>query len=60
MKNPQGFNTINSLMQSNGNPQQLIQQVMTNMSPEQRENLFKQCKGYGVPEQLLSEIQNIK
>ena len=60
MKNPQGFNTINTLMQNNTNPQQLIQQVMGNATPEQRQNLLKQAKGYGVPEQILSKVQNMK
>lgn len=47
-------------MQSNGNPQQMIQQVMSNATPEQREMVLKEAKQYGVPEQILSKIQNMK
>ena len=60
MKNPQGFNTINSLMQNNQNPQQLIQQVMGNATPEQREGILKQAKNMGCPDNILAQIQNMK
>ena len=47
-------------MQNNGNPQDMIKQLMSNATPEQKENLFKQCKQYGVPDNILSQIQNMK
>lgn len=47
-------------MRNNGNPQALVQQMMKNATPQQRENLLKQAKGYGVPEQILSQLQNMK
>ena len=47
-------------MQNNANPQDLLQQVMSNMSGEQKQELFQQCKGYGVPEEILAKIQNMK
>jgi hypothetical protein len=47
-------------MQNNGNPQQLIKQVMGNMSPEQREGVLKQAKNYGAPDNILAQIQNMK
>lgn len=60
IKNPKGFQTVNALMQSNGNPQAIIQQMMSGATPEQKESLFKQAKSYGVPEDILSQIQNLK
>lgn len=51
---------INEAMQNNGNPQAMIQQMMSNATPEQKENLFKQCKQYGIPDGLLSKLQNMK
>ncbi len=33
-------------MQNNGNPQQLLQQVMENISPEQREGILRQARNY--------------
>ena len=59
-KSPQGFQTINTLMQNNGNPQAMVKQVMGNMSPEQREGIFRQAKQYGCPDNILSQIQNMK
>lgn len=47
-------------MQSNGNPQAIIQQMMGNATPEQRQGLIKQAKQYGVPDNILSQIQNMK
>jgi len=59
-KNPQGFQTINALMQNKGNPQALLQQIMGNATPEQKENLIKQAKQYGCPDNILSQVQNMK
>ena len=59
-KNPQGFQIVNQAMQSNGNPQAILQQVLTNATPEQREGLLKQAKNYGVPNDVLLQIQNMK
>ena len=47
-------------MQNNGNPQSILQQMMSNATPEQKESLFKQARQYGVPNDILSKIQNMK
>lgn len=47
-------------MQNNTNPQELLKQMMGNATPEQRQNLLKQCKNYGVPSEILAKIQNMK
>ena len=60
VKNPQGHQVIQNLMQSNGNPQALLQQLMSNATPEQKESLLNQCKNYGVPNDILSKVQNMK
>lgn len=60
MKNPQNYKLINEAMRNNGNPQALVQQMMKNSTPEQRERLLKQAKGYGCPDEILSKLQNIK
>ena len=59
-QSPQGYKMINEAMQNNGNPQAIVHQMMSNATPEQKENLFKQCKQYGVPDGLLSQLQNMK
>lgn len=60
MKNPQNYKAISEAMRNNGNPQALVQQMMKNATPEQREGLLKQAKGYGCPEEILSQLQNMK
>ena len=47
-------------MQNNANPEALLKQVLSNATPEQKEGLFKQCKNYNVPDNILSKIQNMK
>lgn len=47
-------------MQSNGNPQALLQQLMSNATPEQKKDLLGRAKQYNVPEHILAKIQNMK
>lgn len=47
-------------MQNNGNPQDLVNQIMSNISPEQKQNLLNQMKSYGCPNEILSQLQNMK
>lgn len=51
---------VQNLMQNNGNPEAILQQMMSKATPEQKQNLFKQCKNYNVPDNILSKIQNMK
>lgn len=57
---PRQFQTINALMQNNANPQDIIQQMMSGASPEQKQSLFKQAKNYGCPDEILAKLQNMK
>ena len=57
---PKNFQTINALMQNNGNPQDLVNQIMGSINPEQKQNLLNQMKSYGCPNELLSKLQNMK
>lgn len=60
MKNPQNYKVVNEAMQNKGDPTSMLQQLMKNATPEQKESLFKQCRSYGVPNDVLSKIQNMK
>ena len=60
MKLPKEFQQLNALMQSNANPQAIVQQMMSGATSEQKESLYKQAKNYGVPDSILSQIQNMK
>lgn len=57
---PAGFQQIKKAMQNNENPNLMLQQIMGNYTPEQKQLLFKQCKNFGVPDNILSRIQNMK
>ena len=59
-QNPQGFQMVNAAIQNNGNPQPMLQQMISNSTPEQKQNLLNQAKQYGVPENILSQLQNMK
>ena len=57
---PKNFQLVQSLMQNKTNPQDLVNQIMGNISPEQKQNLLGQMKQYGCPENILSQLQNMK
>ena len=59
-KNPKGYQLIDEAMRNNGNPTAMLKQMMSNATPEQKESLFKQAKQYGCPDNILSQIQNMK
>ena len=59
-KNPQGYQMINQMMQSGGNPEAMVKQMMGNISPEQKQQVLNQAKSYGAPSDVLSKIQNMK
>ena len=59
-KNPQMFQTINQAMQNNANPQMVLKQMMSNFNPQQMEQVMNQAKQYGVPDNILNQVQNMK
>lgn len=60
VKNPQMFQTINQARNSGVNPQQLLKQIMGNSSNEQMQQVLSQAKQFGVPDNVLSQVQNMK
>lgn len=60
MKNPQVFQKAQSILQSNGNQEQLLQQLMGNLKPEQKENVLRQAQQFGCPKDILTKVQNMK
>ena len=60
VKLPQNFQIAQNLMQNKNNPQDLVNQIMNSISPEQKQNLLNQMKQYGCPNDLLSKLQNMK
>ena len=58
--NPQGYQMVSQLMQNNGNPEGALKQMLSQMSPEQKQNILNQAKSYNCPNEILSKIQNMK
>ena len=40
VKNPQGYQFVNNLMQSNGDPNVILNQMMGKATPEMKQNLL--------------------
>ena len=47
-------------MQNKGDPFKVAQQIMHNITPEQKQNILTQAKQFGAPEDVLSKFQNMK
>ena len=60
VKNPQGYQFVINLMQNNGDPSAVLNQIIGNATPEAKQNLLNQGKNYGVPNEILSKLQNSK
>lgn len=59
-KMPQGFQVAQQIMNNGQNPEPYIKQMLGHMTDEQKQNLFKQAKGYGMPDEILSKFQNMR
>ena len=59
-KNPQWYPVVNQAIQNNGNPMPLIQQFMGNAKPEMKQQILSRAKQLGAPDNILSQIQNMK
>lgn len=59
-QNPQAFQFINQAMNNGGDPNAVLNQMMKNATPEQKQSLINTAKNYGCPENILKQIQNMK
>lgn len=59
-KNPQAYQFVNQAMNNGGDPNAVLRQLMKGTTPEQKQNLITQAKNYGVPDNVLKQIQNMK
>ena len=60
IQNPQMFQQINQLRNSNTNPKALVKQIIGNSTPEQMQMILNQAKSLGAPESVLTQIQNMR
>ena len=56
MKNPQMFKQFEDLRKSNGNPQDLLNQVTSKYTPEQRQQFMKFANGFGISNDQLEKL----
>ena len=59
-RNPQGYQTIQNLANSKENPMNTLNQIMHNITPEQRQSILAQAKQFGAPDNILSQFQNMR
>lgn len=59
-KNPQMASQISQAMNSGTNPQSLMKQMMGNMDNNQIQSAMTQAKQFGVPDNILNQMQNMK
>ena len=58
--NPQGFNFVNTAMRNGGNPNLIANQLLNQLSPEQRQGLMNSAKPFGITESYFNQLQNYK
>ena len=59
-QNANGFKMVSNLMQNGGNPNAILKQMLSQLKPEQKQQILNQAKGYGCPTNILSQLQNMK
>ena len=59
-RNPQAFQMINQARNSGTNPQQFLKQLIGNSSTQDIQQVLQMGKQFGVPDDVLSKIQNMK
>ena len=56
----QSYNMVSQMMRNGVNPQNMLKQMMGNINPTQMQQVLSQAKSFGVPDNILSQIQNFK
>lgn len=59
-RNPQMASQISQAMNSGANPQALMKQMMGSMDNNQIQSVLSQAKQFGVPDNVLSQMQNMR
>lgn len=58
--NPSAYNILMQARNSGQNPQAIAKQMMQGTSPEQLKSIIQQARQYGIPDSVLSELENLK
>jgi hypothetical protein len=59
-KNPQAFNMVSQAMRAGSNPQDMLKQIIGGKNTEQIQQVLSQAKSMGCPDEILTQIQNLK
>lgn len=59
-RDPRLAGQIKTMMTNGTDPKSVVKQMMGSQSPEQISNVLTMAKQYGVPDEILSQIQNNK
>jgi hypothetical protein len=52
------FEKYEMLRKNNGNPTAIFNQMISNYTPEQMQKFMSFAKNFGVPDDVLSQVQN--
>lgn len=55
MRNPQAYQQYQNLRQSQNNPQEFLNQITGNYTPEQKKNFINYAKGFGITDEQLNQ-----
>lgn len=57
-KYPQVFSNFESLKSGNADPMSILEQITGKFSPGQMQGFMQAAKSFGVPDEVLSQLQN--
>lgn len=58
--NPQMANEIKGLLDGTKNPQDIVKQAISGLSPYQKQNVLNQARSIGIPANIIEQVQNMK
>lgn len=59
-RDPRLAGQIKAMMTNGTDPKSVVKQMINNQSPEQISNVLSMARQYGVPNEILSQLQNNK
>lgn len=60
MKQPQMFQLVEQARKNQSNPMEMFKDVTKNYTPEQMDNLINRARQFGIPEEVLQQVQSQK
>ena len=58
-KNPQMFQMVQQARQNQNNPMELLKQITSNYSSEQKDNFYKQVEQMGFAPEVINKVKGI-